>query len=247
MKTILVAAAALSLFGLAGPVSAQPGRPVTQEDIAAAQALFDQMKSACTEGSGKRSCGVLVYSPEDCTAKKKDGHVRQVYSTYEDRTVRFQQGNTGVARQRPMALLAPFGMIGRDGKSTRFASPQFVSWDEFQAGKRSVTVCGQSYRLESKDFTLEKTIENFLKANPSLLLGGEVILHRRVAFDLDRDPVALDGEFAARDRMVVGEDPDLVILLCVELNNGATAHAQELLHWHQRPAQKHGDFDLDAA
>ena len=166
MKTILVAAAALSLSSLVAPVVAQQGRPVTQEEIATAQALFEQMQGACAAGSKNKACGVLVYSPKDCTAKKKDGHSRQIYNTYEDRTVRFQQANTGVARQRPMALLAPFGIIGRDGKSTRFAGPQFVSWDEYQGGKKSVTVCGQSFRLEAKDFTIEKTMENFLKANP---------------------------------------------------------------------------------
>ena len=34
--------------------------------------------------------------------------------------------------------------------STR--SPQFVSWDEYQGGKKSVTICGKSERIEVKDF-----------------------------------------------------------------------------------------------
>jgi hypothetical protein len=144
----------------------QPGQPVTKEQIATAQALFSQMDSACSAGSKNKACGVLVYSPEDCTARKKDGHVRQVYATYGDHTLRFQQNNTGVARQRPMALLAPFGIIDRDGKSTLFADPQFVSWDEYEHGKKEVMVCGQKFRIEGKEFTLPEALKNFLKANP---------------------------------------------------------------------------------
>jgi hypothetical protein len=135
--------------------------------IAQAQTLFDQISASCSGGSNRRACGVLVYTPEDCaTAKKKDGHVRQVYATYEDHTVRYQQNNTGVARNRPMALLQPFGIIDRDGKTTRFINPIFVSWDEYQKGKKEVDICNQKTRLEVKDFDLDSTLQKFLKANP---------------------------------------------------------------------------------
>ncbi|HVY89120.1 MAG TPA: hypothetical protein VG942_09650 [Hyphomonadaceae bacterium] len=170
MKAILCAAAGLAMLALSVPVTAQPagaGGP-TQAQIAQAHTLFDQMDAACSAGSTKRSCGVLVYSPEDCaTARKKDGHVRQVYATNATtHMVRFQQNNTGVANQRPIALLQPFGIIDRDGKTTRFVDPVFVSWDEYQKGKRDVETCGQKTHLEVKDFDLEPMLQKFLKANP---------------------------------------------------------------------------------
>ena len=166
MKTTLLLAVVASAVAVAGAAFAQNGRPITQQDIATAQALYEQMKPACAGGSPKKACGVLAYSPEDCDGKEKDAHIRQVYATYDDRTVRFQQGNNGVARNRPMALLAPFGIIGRNGVSTPYANPQFVSWDEYQGGKKSVTVCGKNAKIEAKDFFLAHTIEDFLKKNP---------------------------------------------------------------------------------
>jgi len=165
MKSTLVAALAISVVAIAGQGAAQQGRLITADDIAAAQTLLDQIKPACDAGSDKRACGILAYSPEDCTIKKTDPHTRQVYNTYDDRSVRFQQG-TGVIRRPPIALLAPRGIIGRDGTTTSYNNPQFVSWDEYQAGKKAVTICGKSERIEVKDFTLSGTLEKFLKANP---------------------------------------------------------------------------------
>lgn len=166
MRAILSAAAAGLIAAIAGTALAQQGRPITQEDVQAAQALFAQLKPACIEGSTKRACGVLAYAPEDCSAKKKDAHIRHVYGAYEDGTVRFQQGNAGVARQRPIALLAPFAMIARNGEATRYANPRFVSWDDYQAGKKSVIVCGKTSKIEARDFTVQATMEKFLKNNP---------------------------------------------------------------------------------
>jgi hypothetical protein len=156
---------ATSAFAVAGPAWSQQGRLITQADIAAAQTLLGQIKPACDSGSNNKACGILAYSPEDCTAKRTDPHIRQVYNTYADGSVRFQQGNTGVARRPPIALLAPLGIIGRDGSTTSYASPQFVSWDEYQGGKKSVTICGKSERVEVKDFMLSSTLEKYLKAN----------------------------------------------------------------------------------
>jgi len=166
MKTTRFVAMAMSFLAIAGPVAAQQGRPITREDIAAAQALFDQINVACAAGSKSKACGVLAYSPENCAAKKTDVHTRQVYNTYEDRTVRFQSGGTQVVRRPPIVLFAPLGIIGKDGKTTSYTGPQFVSWDDYQSGKKSVTVCGKSERIEAKDFILANVLEKFLKANP---------------------------------------------------------------------------------
>jgi hypothetical protein len=166
MKTTLFVALATSFIAIPGPVAAQQGRLITQADIAAAHTLFDQINVACAAGSKNKACGVLAYSPENCAAKRTDVHTRQIYNTYDDRTVRFQAGGTQVVRRPPIALLAPLGIIGRDGSTTSYASPQFVSWDDYESGKRSVTVCGKSERIEAKDFILANALEKFLKANP---------------------------------------------------------------------------------
>src|SRR5262249_43296008 len=156
---ILCAAAGFAMLAMTGPVTAQPagaGGP-TPAQIAQAHTLFDQMDPACSAGSPRKACGVLVYAPEDCaTAKKQEGHVRQVYATTStSHMVRYQQNNTGVANQRPIMLFQPFGIIDRDGKTQRFVDPVFVSWDEYEKGKRDVEVCGQKTRLEVKDFELD--------------------------------------------------------------------------------------------
>jgi len=168
LKSILAAAGCLAVLAFSTPVTAQPQGQPSPAMIAQAQTLFDQISASCSGGSTKRACGVLVYSPEDCaTAKKKDGHVRQVYATNAaTHMVRFQQNNTGIANQRPMALLQPVGIIERDGKTTRYINPIFVSWDEYQKGKRDVDVCNQKTRIEGKNFDLDPTLQKFLKANP---------------------------------------------------------------------------------
>ena len=48
--------------------------------------------------------------------------------------------------------------------------------------------------------------------------------------DRNTDFFALNHDFTARDRPVVGQDPDLVVLSGVEFDDGTAAHAQELLH-----------------
>jgi hypothetical protein len=166
MRLALVPALAFGVFAVVGPASPQQGRQITADDVAAAQALLDQIKPACDAGSDNKACGILAYSPVDCSAKKTDAHMRQIYNTYEDRSVRFQSGGTQVVRRPPIALLAPIGIIGRDGATTQYAGPQFVSWNDYQAGKKSVTICGKSERVEAKHFTLDKVLQKFLKANP---------------------------------------------------------------------------------
>ena len=50
---------------------------------------------------------------------------------------------------------------------------------------------------------------------------------------------------AAGDRVVVGEDPDLVMLGGVERNHRPTAHPQQLTHRQDRTPQDDRDFDID--
>jgi hypothetical protein len=165
MNRTMLLALATALVAIASPAEGQQGRPITQQDVEAAQTLYEQMKPACAGGSPNKACGVLAYSPEDCSAKKKDAHIRQVYDIFEDGTVRFQQGNTGVARQRPMALLVGFGIIAKNGDTTRYASPQFVSWDDYQGGKKNVMACGKASRIEARDFTISAPMKKFLQNN----------------------------------------------------------------------------------
>jgi hypothetical protein len=160
MRTKLFAVLAISCAGMAGPVDAQ--QVVTRE---AAQGLFEQVKEPCAAGSRSKACGVLVYSPEDC-AKEGDPHTRQVYNAYDDGSVRFQNGPGGVGRQRPGALLVGVQVFDRKGRTTRYVDPQFLSWEAYQAGQKSMKVCGKDARLGVKDFDIPDAVERFLKANP---------------------------------------------------------------------------------
>lgn len=162
MKTKLFVVLVISFVGIAGPTSAQQGNFVSRE---AAQALFDQIKGPCTAGSKSKACGVLVYSPQDC-AKEGDPHTRQVYSAYDDGSVRFQTGPAGVGRQRPGALLVGVQVFDRKGETTRYIEPQFLSWEAYQAGHKTMQVCGKNARIGVKDFEIPNAVERFLKANP---------------------------------------------------------------------------------
>lgn len=154
-----------AIFACFAPLAdAQQGGPVVNR--AEAQALFEQMKPDCSSGSKQKACGVLIYSPKDCEGKEKDPQIWKVYKTYEDGTVRFQQGLTQIARQRPGALLVPFGMFDERGQTVHFANPQFLSWRTYQAGQRDMTVCGRSVRIGVRDFEIPDSIRQFLKANP---------------------------------------------------------------------------------
>jgi acetyl esterase/lipase len=61
----------------------------------------------------------------------------------------------------------------------------------------------------------------------------------------DGDLLVGDLDLASGDRMIVGEDPDLVIHRGVERDHRAAPHAQQLLHRKLRPAQQHLDLDID--
>ena len=61
----------------------------------------------------------------------------------------------------------------------------------------------------------------------------------------NRDPIALDHDLATSHWPVVGKDPDLVVLVCVKLDYGATAHPQKLLHGNDGPPKDDGDLDFD--
>lgn len=162
MKTKLFVVLAVSCAGLAGPVGAQQGNFVMREE---AQALFDQLKGPCAAGSKSKACGVLVYSPADC-AQEDDPHTRQVYNAYDDGSVRFQNGPVGVGRQRPGALLVGVQIFDRKGETTRYANPKFLSWEAYQAGQKTMQVCGKEARIGVKDFEIPDAVERFLKANP---------------------------------------------------------------------------------
>jgi hypothetical protein len=162
MKTKLFAALAALCVGLAGPAGAQQGNFVNRE---AAQALFGQLKGPCAAGSKSKACGVLVYSPADCS-EEDDPHTRQVYNAYDDGSVRFQTGVAGVGRQRPGALLVGVQVFDKKGKTTRYVDPQFLSWEEYQGGKKSMPVCGKNARIGVKDFEIPDAVERFLRANP---------------------------------------------------------------------------------
>jgi lipoyl(octanoyl) transferase len=60
----------------------------------------------------------------------------------------------------------------------------------------------------------------------------------------NRDFVALDLNLAFGHRLVVGQDGEGVVLMGIELNHRATAHAQQLMHGNDRAAQHHRDLDL---
>src|SRR5271156_6237457 len=64
--------------------------------------------------------------------------------------------------------------------------------------------------------------------------------------DRDADLVALDDNLAARDGLVIGHNQHCIVLPGVELNDGAAAHAQELMHGNDRTAENDRDLDLDA-
>ena len=48
--------------------------------------------------------------------------------------------------------------------------------------------------------------------------------------DLDRDPVIVDVNLAARHWMIVGQYPDLIRCRGIQGNHSPASHAQQLLH-----------------
>src|SRR2546421_10991189 len=63
--------------------------------------------------------------------------------------------------------------------------------------------------------------------------------------DLDHDAVAADDHGALGDGKVVGENLDLVVLAGVELDDGATAEPEHLVHRHGGGAEHDGDVECD--
>src|SRR6185437_16601433 len=64
-----------------------------------------------------------------------------------------------------------------------------------------------------------------------IYLGGaspHVGRARQHTLDLDGDPVAADDDGALGDRKVVRQDPHLVVLARIELDDGAAAEAEHL-------------------
>src|SRR5580704_17030507 len=59
------------------------------------------------------------------------------------------------------------------------------------------------------------------------------------------DTVTLNDDFALRDGPIVGEHGNRFVLSGVELDDGAAAHAQELVHGYDRASEHDGDFDFN--
>jgi lipoate-protein ligase B len=55
----------------------------------------------------------------------------------------------------------------------------------------------------------------------------------------------VDLDFPLRHRLIVGQDGHRVVLMGIQLDHGAAAHSQELVHGNDGAAQDHGDFDFD--
>jgi hypothetical protein len=72
----------------------------------------------------------------------------------------------------------------------------------------------------------------------------EVICVSR-AEDLHRNPVALDDDFAARNRVAIRQNPDRLVLIAVHGNHRAAAHAQKLRDRHRRLSKDNRYLDFD--
>jgi hypothetical protein len=59
--------------------------------------------------------------------------------------------------------------------------------------------------------------------------------------DLYGDPIAAHDDSALGDWKIVRENLHLVILGGVKLDNGAATKAQDLVNWHRRDAEHHGN------
>lgn len=81
------------------------------------------------------------------------------------------------------------------------------------------------------------------------MTGPLPLIHRLISFDLmrdrDSDFFALHHNFAARDRDVIGQNPNFFILVGIQLNHRSPAHFQELVNWHACPAQHDRQFNID--
>lgn len=65
------------------------------------------------------------------------------------------------------------------------------------------------------------------------------------AGDGDRDAVLVDVDLAAGDRVVVGQDPHLVLLGGVQRDHRPAAHLEQLVHGQHAAAQHDRDLDVD--
>ncbi len=50
--------------------------------------------------------------------------------------------------------------------------------------------------------------------------------------DFDGNPVAVDHDYAACDRQVVGQDLDLVLFRCIKFYDGTSGKPHDLMHRH---------------
>ena len=63
--------------------------------------------------------------------------------------------------------------------------------------------------------------------------------------DFDRDTVAIDQHHAGSHRQVVGEDPDLVRLGGIQLDDGAAGEPHDLVDGHCGGTEHHHEIDAD--
>lgn len=77
-------------------------------------------------------------------------------------------------------------------------------------------------------------------------LTGHIVINIGGTGDRDRDSVVANLDLAARDGMVVSQNPDLVLFRRIQRNDRATAHTQKLLHRQDGTAQYDGDLDVNS-
>ena len=63
--------------------------------------------------------------------------------------------------------------------------------------------------------------------------------------DRNGDLVALHHDLATGDGHIVGKQPDFVLGMAVEFDDGAASHLQKLMDRQVGPAEHDGDFDKD--
>ena len=63
--------------------------------------------------------------------------------------------------------------------------------------------------------------------------------------DGDGNPVTVEMDFALGDRFIVGQHQDRVVLVGIEFNHRAAAHAQKLMHGDNGLPEHNGNLDFD--
>src|SRR5665213_1399893 len=98
--------------------------------------------------------------------------------------------------------------------------------DRCRTGSTARDVTNRGCRDKACQRVFSQCFGRLRQGKTSLADAGQPRQH---LLDFDRDPVAIDKHHAAGDRQVVGEDPDLVRLGRIQLDDGATAEAHYLM------------------